>query len=86
MGVVQFVFHVLKLLLIVFTQRNLCCISKSTMKHQQYSEIGLTMIVVIIGSGCLLIAPFKTYELSIVFTIECGKVNKYEDILQSLIN
>ena len=33
--VIRFVFHVLQLLLIRFTQHNLCCISNSMMKHQQ---------------------------------------------------
>ena len=32
--VIQFVYHVLQLLLIRIRERNLCCISKSTMKHQ----------------------------------------------------
>ena len=38
-GVIQFVPHVLQLLQIGFTQRNLCCISKSTMNHQQQLDL-----------------------------------------------
>ena len=34
-GVLQFVFNILQLLSIRFTQRNLCCFSKSMMKHMQ---------------------------------------------------
>ena len=34
-GVIRFVFHVLQLLPIRFTEQNLCCIGKSTMKYQQ---------------------------------------------------
>ena len=34
-GVNWFVFHVLQLLLIRFTQQNSCCIRKSSMKHLQ---------------------------------------------------
>ena len=35
----QYVFHVLQLLLFRFTQRNLCCISKSTiMEHNQQKK------------------------------------------------
>jgi hypothetical protein len=34
-GVIQFVFHVLQLQPIRFTQRNLCCNNNSLMKHQQ---------------------------------------------------
>ena len=39
-------FHVLKLLLIGFTQQNPCCISKSTLKHLQKVglKIGPTLI------------------------------------------
>ena len=33
-GDITVCFHVLQLLPIKFTQRNLCCISKSTMKYQ----------------------------------------------------
>jgi hypothetical protein len=32
-GVIRLIFHVLRLLPTKFTQQNLCCISKSTMKH-----------------------------------------------------
>ena len=39
MGVTHFVFHVLQLLPSRFTQRNLCCISKFAMKHQQKSDL-----------------------------------------------
>ena len=42
-GVIRFVFHVLQLLLIGFTQRNLCCISISTMKHQHKSHSKLDL-------------------------------------------
>ena len=38
-GVMWFVFHVLQLLPIKFTQQNLCCISKSIMKHMQKLDL-----------------------------------------------
>ena len=34
-GVIWFVLHVLQLLLVTFTQQNLCCMSKTMMKHMQ---------------------------------------------------
>ena len=37
-GVIRLVFHVLQLLPITFMLRNLCCISKFVMKHQQKSD------------------------------------------------
>ena len=45
-GVIWFIFNVLRLLSIRFTQPNLCCISKSMMKHEQKSDenFGCTMI------------------------------------------
>ena len=40
-GVTWFLFHVLQRLVIKFTQQNLCCISKSTMKHMQELDFPL---------------------------------------------
>ena len=59
---VRFVFHVLRLLPIWFAQQNLCCISKSKMKHQQESiwKLDLSWLGMVIGRACLLIPYLNT--------------------------
>ena len=57
MSVIWFAFHVLQLLLIVFTQQNSCCISKSTMKYVQnrIENRAFLDLVMIITSASLLV-------------------------------
>ena len=51
LGVIWFVFHILHVLLMRFTEQNLCCISKSTMEHLQNwienrTSPGLVMVMI----------------------------------------
>ena len=57
-GVICFVFHILQLMWITFTQQNSCCNSKSTMKHMQNWIENWTSpyLVIIIRSASLLIS------------------------------
>ena len=65
----------------------LCCIGPYA---KNGLKINLFLINVGIRSACLsansLNIYIYIYVLSIMFSIECGVVNKYEDVLQSLLS
>jgi hypothetical protein len=76
-GVIWFIFHVLQLLPIRFTQQNLCCINISMMKHLQEPnwKSDFPWLFMVIESACLLTSWLNTYVLPIVVTIECRIVS-----------
>jgi len=53
-GVIQVVFHVLQLLPLRFTQQNLCCTNKSTIKYHQNTPKKRTSpdLYVVVISAC----------------------------------
>ena len=81
-GAIRIVLHVLQLLAIRFTHRNLCCIGKSTTRHRKkaFVEIWIThSIVIVISSAWLLIQALST-------NVHITELIKFEDIVQSSLN
>jgi hypothetical protein len=80
----RFVFNILQILPIRCTEKILCCIRKSAMRHQQNADLPLFSYMVI-GGVCLL-SPSLTDRCSqscLLFNVQW--FIKFEDILQSLL-
>ena len=62
-GVIQFFFHIFQLLKIIFTQQNLCCINKPTMKHMQKLDQKLNLSYFNYDSRkCILVDVLTRYK------------------------
>ena len=75
-GVIWFLFHVLQLLPIRFTQQNSCCINKSTIKHLQNSNWHLDLPRSSYAyQNCMFVGFLIGYTvLLIIFIIECRAI------------